>query len=133
MKQISTTDGSIPETKLTPLALEMLGSKKKDNSLNVLVLSLNDRGERAQIIPKMLDALCTGNLTQINPFNQQRSASSPVLHNLREHAWKRWTFQSSSNITKTTVTSNTFLTRKNKLYSKTPSSSQDPSTSSSRL
>ena len=46
----------------------MLGSKKKDNSLTVLLLSLNEKGIRAQITPQMLDAMCSGNITPKKPF-----------------------------------------------------------------
>ena len=63
MKRLSTTYGFTPTTNLTPLAIKMLGSKKKDNYLNVLLLSLNDIVVCAYITHNMLDALCTGNLT----------------------------------------------------------------------
>ena len=128
-KRLRTTYVFTPETNLIPLALEMLVSKKKDNSLNVLLVSLNYRGVHAHITPKMLDVLCTGNLTPSKTLNQHRSTSSNVLHHLREHSWKRWTLSSSYNLTKTTVTSNPCLTSKKNLYSKTPSLSQDPSPS----
>ena len=52
MKQLSTTYAFTPATNLTLIALEMLVSKKRDNALNFLLLSLNDRGVCAQITPQ---------------------------------------------------------------------------------
>ena len=71
MKRLSTKYGFTPATNLTPLALGMVGSKKKDNALNVLLLSLNDRGVLAQITPNIIDMLCTGNLTPRKPFETE--------------------------------------------------------------
>ena len=70
-KRLRTTYVFTPETNLIPLALEMLVSKKKDNSLNVLLVSLNYRGVHAHITPKMLDVLCTGNLTPRKHFETE--------------------------------------------------------------
>ena len=73
MKLLSTIDVFTPATNLTPLALNMLGSNKKDNALNVVLLTLNDRGFRAQITPNILDKLFTGNTTPRKTFEPAAS------------------------------------------------------------
>ena len=68
MLRLSTPDGISPAATITPLAAEMLGTKKKDISLNILLLSLNEKGVRAQITPQMLEAMCSGDLIPKKPF-----------------------------------------------------------------
>ena len=46
----------------------MLGSKKQNHAYNILLLTLNEGNVKCDVHPKMIDAMCTGNLVSRNPF-----------------------------------------------------------------
>ncbi len=63
-----TTDGMSEADSLTPLAAEMLGSRKQNHAYNILLLTLNEGNIKCDVHPQMIDAMCTGNLVSRNPF-----------------------------------------------------------------
>ena len=90
VKRIRTMDGDNPAPKLTALATEMLGSKKRDTAHNICLLSLNVRGIRCQITPKLVEAMCTGNQSSnksmgpspFSPFSCMALFDGTILHEL---------------------------------------------------
>ena len=75
---------------MTTLAAEMLGTKKKDVVVNLLLLSLNDKGIRCEVTPNLTDSLCNGNFVPktafgpaaFSPFSCAPSLSGTRLENM---------------------------------------------------
>ena len=90
LKRLGTTNGATTSTNITTLAAEMLGIKKKNVALNLLLLSLNDKGIHCEVTPNLTDSLCNGNFVPktafgpaaFSPFSCAPSLSGTRLENL---------------------------------------------------
>ena len=58
MKRMGTIDITIASPSITALAKEILGSRKKDITHNLLILSLNNEDIHCKVTPQLTKALC---------------------------------------------------------------------------